>query len=79
MSALLCKKKVFHQRVYQNANVCEQGEEVSHQCERSQINFLIEQLVHKLLATVTRFFVSFIKIPVLLQISVLKKLCLVRA
>ena len=35
--------------------------------------FLIEYLVHKLLTIVTRFFSSFIKIPVLLKISVLKK------
>ena len=36
--------------------------------------FSIEYLVHKLLTIVTRFFVSFIKIPVLLKASVLKKL-----
>ena len=40
--------------------------------------FLIEYLVHNLLIIVTRFFVSFIKIPVLLKISVLKKLYLGR-
>ena len=45
---------------------------VLHKCKRSHIIFLIEYLVHKLLTTVTRFFVSFIKIPVLLKISVLK-------
>ena len=35
---------------------------------------LVKYLVHKLLGIVNRFFVSFIKVPVLLQISVLKKL-----
>ena len=35
-------------------------------------NFLIEDLVHKLLSITTRFFVSFLKIPVLVKISVLK-------
>ena len=35
--------------------------------------FLIQYLFHKLLIIVNRFFVSFIKIPVLLKISVLKK------
>ena len=42
------------------------GRAVSHQCERSHIIFLIEQLVHKLLTIVTR-------LPVLLKISILKK------
>ena len=36
--------------------------------------FLIEDQVPKLLRIITRFFVSFIKISVLLKISVLKKL-----
>ena len=35
---------------------------------------LIKYLVHKLLGIVTRLFVSLIKVPVLLQISALKKL-----
>ena len=35
---------------------------------------LIKYLVHKLLGIVTRFLVSFIKVPVLLQISAVKKL-----
>ena len=39
------------------------------QCKRSP---LIEHLVHKLLAIINRFFFSFIKIPVLLKMSVLK-------
>ena len=34
---------------------------------------LIQYLVHKLLGVVTRFFVSLIKVPTLLKISVLKK------
>ena len=42
--------------------------------------FLIEPLVHKLLTTVTIFFLSFIKIPALLKVSVLRfnisRLCL---
>ena len=55
------------------------GRRVSHQCERSHIFFLTEYLIHKLLTIVTRFFVRLIKIPVLLKISVLKKLHLVHA
>ena len=46
--------------------------------DRSHKKFLIEHLVHELLTIVTRLFVSFIKIPVLLQISVLKNLYPVR-
>ena len=41
--------------------------------------YLIEHLLHKLLTIVTRFLVSFIKIPVWVKISVLKTLYLVRA
>ena len=41
--------------------------------------FFIKRLVHKLITIVTRIFVSFIKTPVLLKISVLKKLYLVSA
>ena len=37
------------------------------QCDRSHINVLIEHLVVKLLRKITRFLVSFIKIPVLLE------------
>ena len=55
------------------------GTRVSHQCECSHIIFLTEYLIHKPLTIVTRFFVSFIKIPVLLKISALKKLHLVHA
>ena len=55
------------------------GRGVSHQCERSHIFFLIEYLVHKRVTIVTRFFVSFIKIPVLLKRTILKKLYPVRA
>ena len=35
--------------------------------------FSIKYLVHKLLATVARFFFSFVKIPVLLNLSVVRK------
>ena len=47
------------------------------QCELSHIVYFIGNLVDKLLTIVTRFFVRFIKVPVLLKISVLKKLYLV--
>ena len=53
------------------------GERVSH--SRNVHIFLVEYLVHKLLTIVTRFFANFIKIPVLLKTSVLKKLHLVCA
>ena len=44
------------------------GREGAHlQCDRSHINVLIEHLVVKLLRKITRFLVSFIKIPVLLE------------
>ena len=47
--------------VHQNADKCEQGEGVSHQCERSHINFFNSAPSSE----TTRF-------PVLLKISVLK-------
>ena len=43
------------------------------QCESSHIMFfIIEHLVHKLHRVITRFFVSFVKILVLLKLSVAK-------
>ena len=51
---------------------------MSHYCERLHI-ILIENLVHEILTVVIRFFVNFIKIPILLKISVLKKLHLLFA
>ena len=60
--------------VHENANVCKREGDVTSMQILVYI-FLIEYLVHKLLAIVTRLFVSFIKIPVLLyKISVPKKL-----
>ena len=42
------------------------------QCKSSLIFYKIKHLTHKLLSKITRFFVSFIIIPVVLKISVLK-------
>ena len=52
---------------------------MSRHCECSLINFLTEHIVHKLSAIGTRFFVSYIKIPVLVKTSALKKIYLVPA
>ena len=34
---------------------------------------ILKYLVHKLLATITRFFVHFVKVPALLKISIVEK------
>ena len=47
--------------VHQDANVCEPGG------GRANVNANVRCLVHKLLTIITRFFVSFIKIPALLK------------
>ena len=69
-------------RIFSNTTSLKKIEKLtktSHQWECSRKIFLIEQLVHKLLTIVTRFFDSFIKIPDLLKISILHKLYLARA
>ena len=43
-----------------------------HISEHQHISFFNKHLVHELFGIITRFFVSFIKIPVLLKIPVLK-------
>ena len=65
--------------VNQKTNVCKQGQcgVMSVQTVANKPFCSIKYLVQNLVAIITRFFVSFIKIPVLFKISVLKKLYLV--
>ena len=69
--------KVNNRNTRKRSEICSKLTiKTSDRWERSHINVFIEYLVHKVIITVTRFFVSFIKIPVLLTISILKKLYL---
>ena len=61
--------------VHQNANKCKPGEKESHVSTKVFLQvFLIEHLVTQLLTTIIRFFVSSIKIHVLLKMFVLKNI-----